>query len=48
MMVFMPGIVLGVMGGLGVVCPNWWTYMISTSICSWLTKQFVLLVHYIL
>lgn len=43
MMLFMPAVALGIMAYLGVVCPNWWSYMISTSICSWFIKQFILL-----
>ncbi|XP_003387518.1 PREDICTED: palmitoyltransferase ZDHHC17-like [Amphimedon queenslandica] len=43
LMLLFPGVLVGLMGYLGVICPNWWSYIISTSICSWIVKQFVLL-----
>jgi hypothetical protein len=41
-MLLMPGVVLTIMAYLGVICPNWWTYFIATSMCSWLTNKFIL------
>jgi len=40
-MLFFPLVLLGLLAGAGVVCPNWWTYWIATSILMGITKKIV-------
>lgn len=32
---------IGLMAWLGVVCPNWWSYWIVTSLVGLITRKFV-------
>ena len=41
-MLLAPTVFLAVLGYLGVVCPNWWIYLVSTSILGWIAKKFIL------
>lgn len=41
-MLVAPTVFLAVLGYLGVVCPNWWSYLVSTSILGWTAKKFIL------
>ena len=40
-MLLYPIAFIGVMAWLGVVCPNWWSYWIITSIVGLITRKFV-------
>ncbi len=41
-MLLAPGVFLGVFGYIGVLCPNWWTYLIATTIFGWVMKRFIM------
>lgn len=41
-MLVMPFIIMGLLGYLGMVTPNWWVYLISTTVLSWGVKYFIM------
>ena len=36
-----PGLLIGLLGFLGEICPNWYTYLLSLFGFVWLVKVFV-------
>lgn len=41
-MLFAPTVFLVVLGYLGVLCPNWWSYFLATGVFGWIAKRFIL------
>eukprot|EP00731_Ephydatia_muelleri_P006292 Em0003g540a len=41
-MLIAPSIIMGLLGYLGMITPNWWVYLITTSMLSFGVKQFIL------